>query len=87
VYKGTKIWGIICVVSVLIILAPLWATLFAIWLGTSAPWLIEFITHADKFVSVFGVLLFVISIHRFSHLLAQRQEQKHQDSIFNQLNH
>ena len=64
--KNLKIWGAMCGISILIILTPLWATLTAIVLGTSLPWLTEFITSVDKYIAIIGVVTFVISICQFS---------------------
>ena len=81
--RNVKNWGISCGVSIAIILAPLWATLIAIVLGTSVPWLIHLITQVDKYISVFGVFLFIISIYQFSKLIAKKREVKEEhESIY-----
>jgi len=75
VYNNVKKWGMACVISVLIILSPLWTTLIAILLGTSVPSFVEFITFIDKYISVCGVFFFVISIYQFSKLTANSENE------------
>ena len=79
--KGIKIWGVICCVSIFIILTPLWATLFAILLGSSVPWLTDLITSVDKFVSILGVLIFIFAVCRFSKLVAKQHQKVLQQPV------
>ena len=77
--NSVKKWGIACGMSIVVILAPLWATLIAVLLGTTLPRFIDFITSIDKFISIFGVIFFIISIYQFSKLIAKPHENKEEN--------
>ena len=73
--RDIKIWGTACGASILVILAPLWATLIAIVLQSSMPGLTELITSIDKYIAIMGVLLFTFSIGRFAKLFAKKHQE------------